>query len=447
MRYMAKLTCIAQCLAASLHTLHQAGLLTDEYYAKYIDDSICSPANDGKPPYKPKVFLRFHHEMRHLAKPIDGDSPLVADGEDIGETTACDYYTQWEQQSLERIQETLRIYVGMIYNKDSFKKRISKDAAGGAIRALTLYIERLLLQPEQLLRSYAYVSALIEAFDKKYKRFRGVMSGIAHVSIKLMDVVGNPQDKVLAELDDDTIRQLNALRMKLDTKCHGVMHNTFEGCFNYYIDQHVIDTAATSNIINDALINSVTDFCERALKHVNRVQERISENFIDEAIRIRESISRYPRYAYKGNQDPYMSVHLVYPEMDYEKWGSFWRAAQKQVANELEALQKLANEVRRCTSYIRKTEPGLFDDLDSAFKEAVFAVIDYSIINKPDYILLTSSLANKLIGGEIEVLAKKVLNLYHEEDNEKTAIDETASTGEPTQKRSRNDGDAVTEEP
>ncbi|KAI4292691.1 hypothetical protein PAPHI01_1965 [Pancytospora philotis] len=466
MRCTIKLTCIAHCLAASLHTLHQAGLLTDEYYAKYTNAGIVSHGSDCRKRYEPSVCSRFNYDLQNLTKPNHGDNPLEANEADISDLTASGYSEAWKEQLCKRYQIVLIIYVNSVYQQNSFEKRVGENIVKTVVSALIDFMVPFFSNSELLRRNYTHVESLMDAYDYNYREFCAIMSAISHVSARLESVVENPQAKELESLDDAAIGELDALRKELDHR-YGAMQRESWECFRGYILTRVSRTDDAPQVLDDGLINRFTVYCEKALAYVWGVQERISAGVISRAIRLREMAP----YLSKYGMDPYMSVHLVYPEMDYAGWGSFWLAAQKQLAHELEALQKHVDEVQICRSahtfepylnYLVSSIDSVFENLRIAHRdralshEEIDKMIDDAITAvAEDASSLSFEDIDRLVASKTKADDQDMLGSYDMLDNEEAVGSdfELVSTSDtvaddapgPSRKRTHNEMAAATD--
>ncbi|KAI4292527.1 hypothetical protein PAPHI01_1801 [Pancytospora philotis] len=422
-----KSTCTTRCSGACM--LHHAGLLTDDDYARLVRAGAAQSAGDSCPGYVPYGFSEFNHEMRALAGPLIDNEPLHAGAGDDVRISAYDHYSEWREQLCRKCQEMLGRYVQQAYRKDSFVKRDGENDIAPLIDACAGELAQILSSSDQLRRSYLYVSALIYAYSKKFYAFNDLMGAIRCRARDTADIAKNVQDKELEELDAATIRKLDRLRMLMD---HDGVGLGLERGFDGSIPNDVLGTFAAVDATGSTFINSFKDFCKKAFAYVNRIPERISSEII---VRGAFGVDDKTQHI---DEDPFEYLHFVYPEMDYEAWGSFWRAARNQVTNELSALQKHVDELSNCmnldvgadsTANCRRFVSELFNNFDDAMaghQEAGYF----------DQIAFTSKLIPKIIPGEIEKTSEATLNQILGEMYKKTIIDELAYMMELEEKRS-----------
>ncbi|KAI4292976.1 hypothetical protein PAPHI01_2250, partial [Pancytospora philotis] len=305
MRCASKFTCIAQCLAASLSTLHQAGLLTDELYEKCTSAGICSSASRGGKLYEPKKFPRFTEEMPKLAKPVRGDNPLETIAINAWDAAPLDVYIKAKDKSLKEYLVLLKKYIKEVYHQNGFDKHVEESIVKAATAALAEDIAQLFASPERVLACYAYTRSLLCAYTYNYRKFGAVMLTMIHTSRDIASVVENPHDKELENLDDATIKELNRLRIKLNGRT-AEAENVPSGCFRKFISDSVLNKVKTSDITDADFINRVARFCKNSLEYVYAFQENLSTGVIAQAV----SIGARDEYFSEHGKDPYMFVHF-----------------------------------------------------------------------------------------------------------------------------------------
>ncbi|KAI4292810.1 hypothetical protein PAPHI01_2084, partial [Pancytospora philotis] len=101
----------------------------------------------------------------------------------------------------------------------------------------------------------------------------------------------------------------------------------------------------------------------------------------------------------------------IYPEMDYEAWGSFWKAAQVQVANQVKVLQKHVYEVQMCQSAhkLESYVKYLVDSIDVTFK-SLGAVYRSCALSSEDF--------DRIIDVAMTAHAKTIFALSPEDTDE-----------------------------
>ncbi|KAI4292977.1 hypothetical protein PAPHI01_2251 [Pancytospora philotis] len=325
MRYTVTFTCIAQCFAA--YMWRRAGLLTKDDCALLVSVGIL-PANDSGKSYEPHDFERFTQKITCLAKPIRGDNPLQVDGYN---TTAVGNYREWKEQLLEKM---LRIYVEHAYEEDSFEKREGAVDLVALINERTEEFERLFSPSEQLRMSRDYILSLMRLYDSMCYDFGEIIAAIDRLWRQFPEFGKDFEDKSLDSLEDAAIAKLNTLREELDNRSKFAVGRRFK----HSISNVILGTVTNPKAISDDIVKSYRDFCEKGLAHAHKIPEEISRKITLSCI----------KHTYV--EDIYKHVHYVYPELDYEGWGSSWRAVQNQVTGELEALRKHVDDVQRCRS-------------------------------------------------------------------------------------------------
>ncbi|KAI4292526.1 hypothetical protein PAPHI01_1800 [Pancytospora philotis] len=407
MRCAISYTCVAQCLAASM--LRQAGLLTADDYARVASAGFDLAAIDSSSRYKPDAFPRLAHEMC-LAKPMRDDELLqTARGGGAGEATAHALYLEWVDQSLKLYQETLSAYVKQFYKEHSFDKRCEDAAAFASER--TTELERFFSSPERLRKSYLCAKSLIRAYDFKYYEFYDIVKAISSKSRGILDIVRNPD-----RLDAGTIGKLNALRRELD-RDGGAWHKLSKG-FRSRIHECELDTAEAPKALDGKLVRSFEEYCDAALVYVSKFPERISREIILKRVFGMSKKDQNMDGAGQSARLHFVFLRFVYPEMSYKAWGSFWQRVQKQVADELKALQKHAEDVSNCMSSHRKIVLGLFEGIDTA-------IAKHSRARRSGYEFDTAKI-DKIIADEIAVVARKMLDQTHGERFKEMICDEAA---------------------
>ncbi|KAI4292694.1 hypothetical protein PAPHI01_1968 [Pancytospora philotis] len=408
MRGTTKLTCIAQCLAASLSTLYRAGLIRDEYYSIYISSGTITHASSTSNSYEPRAFSRFKYDLQHLAAPICEGCRLEGVEEGAGDISAVAHYMEWRDQSIKAYRKVAEKYVNDVYHVNSFEKRVDESTVADVANALTKDMERFFSSPERLLKSYEYIRSLVKVYRRDYNRYNAIISAIMHVSMKISDASSNPLSKELESLDDKTIEKLDALREELDVRYYNIKGEVRE-YFDNYIPKRTLGMADS---LDGNFFDGFIDYCKNALSYIYGVQEKVSEVIIYSTVCIRRNLSYLSAYG----KDPYVYVHLVYPEMDYKAWGSFLRASQNQVANEVRALQKHVEEVSYCMSTYRSFVPELFEGIDIATEKHIKA-------QRPDHARRPEEIG-ALLANEIEAVAEKVFNQTHGKSCEEAPFDE-----------------------
>ncbi|KAI4292807.1 hypothetical protein PAPHI01_2081 [Pancytospora philotis] len=415
MRCAAKFTVIAQCLAA--YMWHRAGLLTKDDCDELIGEGVLSADDNGKE-YKPHECERFTYKIHRLAKPIYGENPLEV--EEAGNTTVLGYYKEWKELLFEEI---LKIYVEQAYERDSLRKRSVANAVDSAtfINEHAAELEQLFSSSERLRKSYSYARCLLSACDYAYYRFRDVINAITvnANSYAFSKFVKGLQGEELDSLDGAKIDDLNRSRMTLDNPSGMASRRSFPHRKYNGILGPSSNTA--SRIINDQFMDNFKECCKEALAYIYSFPEEISREIVWFATRCRGRDSP---------EDPYEHLHYVYPELDYEGWGSFWREALIQVTTELKALERHVNDVANFRSNNLEVEPELFEEMDNAFNDVIFAINTHNATYPDHTIVPTSRLISKIIPGEIENVAKRVSTRICEAIVQETRTDKAESTGE-----------------
>ncbi|KAI4291010.1 hypothetical protein PAPHI01_0284 [Pancytospora philotis] len=421
MRCTTSFTCIAQCLAT--YMWRRAGLLTESDYELSKRAGIINPPVSGSGKrYMPCCFLGFSHVMQRLAAPICYDEPLKVDGAVKSDTAAHLYQTEWREQLFKIYQKALSNYVNESYYPYSFKKRAGKSTAKPPIDALNEDLKHFLPSSERLRKSYMYICDLLRAYDSAYLEFRNVIVAVNRISRETSAFVENSQVGELDGLDGAAVQGLDALREKIDY--HSDIA-TARG-FNCHIPISVLGTDATRKSVGATFINHFRDYCRKGLAYVSRVPEEVSSEIVFSTV-----------FAIGDVKDPFEHLHFVYPEMDYEAWGFFWRAAHNQVTGELEALQKHADEVYITMHNQDKIAPTLFEDIDSAFRE--MDTITASFANDyPDDFRPTSIFIRRLIGAVIRTVAGRMIDLGCKEKYQELNNAEAEFAGEPENKKEAN---------
>ncbi|KAI4291011.1 hypothetical protein PAPHI01_0285 [Pancytospora philotis] len=335
MRCTTKLTCIAQCLATQMW--RKAGLLTDSDYELLTRAGSSTPVSDRSVLSESIVAPRSTYEMRSLVDPIRGDEPLKAEG--AGTASASGYNREWKEQLCKGYADILRAHVERVYKENSFEKRDGDDSVDPAAFAneRAAELKKSLLSPKWLRGSYSYIRSLIHAHNDMYSDFSAVILAVHNTLKKFIDFDEFVKDKDLKHPDPATMEKLNTLRNSLDSASVG--HCNPRG-FHGRISQRVLEAVAASDVIDDAFIDGIEKYCSDALTYIDEEAPWNISNQIVGNIR-----RRFP-----DQPDPFAYLRFVYPEMDYEGWGLFWSAAQRQLGGELKALQKHVDEVKRYRS-------------------------------------------------------------------------------------------------
>ncbi|KAI4292528.1 hypothetical protein PAPHI01_1802 [Pancytospora philotis] len=426
MRCMSKFACIAQCLAAPM--LHRAGLLTADDYAYLIEEGFDLPAIDSNSNYVPINSPSLSYTISSLAEPILGEEPLEVGGGFDAAVRASDHYNEWREQLRGVCQETLRKYVEQVYIKDNFIKHNGETNVGPLIDASALELEGIFSSSGQLRRSYLHVSDLIYRCNKELYHFFYLMIAFGNCSRAISATFRNLQDKNRNDFDAATLKKINGLRFELNCQGKGL---GLEKSFGGGISDAVLGTYGAVNATESAYINSFRDYCNNALAYARKLFGRISrEGVVQGAFGIGDKVKRV-------DEDPFKYLHLVYPELDYEAWGIYWRTAHNQITNEVKALQKHINEVAycmnvdevsNCRSSCRKLVLELFNNFDDA-------MANHQKAGYFDYIAFTSKLIPKIIPTEIEKTTENTLDQILGEKYQKTRIDVDAIIREIDAKR------------
>ncbi|KAI4292553.1 hypothetical protein PAPHI01_1827 [Pancytospora philotis] len=386
MRCATKFTCIAQCLAVSLSTLHLIGLLTNDDYAQMAKPDSSTSANDDAARFTLPVFEGQLVGMPHLAEPTSGLSPLELPVQGISYTAASIYSKEWRMQLLEIYQNILRDHVKLAYKEDSFEKRREVNT-GSFVAERTEELRRFFLLSERLRRSYEYVRLLLRAYDYEYFEFRDIMLSLRNTAKDIINFAQSCHDKKLERLDAAAFEEMNALRDIIDkrSQAHGG-----KGAFSCPITTSLFGTAGAPNAIGVGYLYCIKNYRENALKHVLEVvPEKVS----------REIVNTYKKF---GGDSMFKYLHFVYPEMNFEGWGSFWEAARTQVIYQIDVLQRHANEINTALVYYKRYVPMLINEISNAFahhNNAPFKFMRHA-----------PRLIKKIIAGEIELVAKKMLD-------------------------------------
>ncbi|KAI4291701.1 hypothetical protein PAPHI01_0975 [Pancytospora philotis] len=401
MRCTARFSWIATCLAA--HMWRKAGLLTDKDAARVIGANANPPANGGGS--NPGPFSRFAHAITEFPEPVSGDEPLEIE-EGASYATVLSLYKQWRGQSHEMYQDKIRAYVEYAYKGNSFEKRSEESAEARAsfVEARTKELKRLFSSTELLLEGCKSIRFLARAYIGKYNDFVRMLNAIFHCSSEITKYVESHQDKDLADLDEDTIEKLNSARVDMEDRFGGL---TSVESFPMMEIKRIIDEAPEQ--AHDYLLDKLEMSCDTVLEYIYRAPKKIS----------RDIVCAGP----KNEAAPYMFARFVYPELQYEAWGSFWRAALEQLYNEVKALKKHASEMRGCLWNCDKFVPMLIDEVDAVFEKHNRNTSSCADEQTPESIRAT-------IAREIEAIADRMLNKTHEEAYEKTTINEAALASE-----------------
>ncbi|KAI4292809.1 hypothetical protein PAPHI01_2083 [Pancytospora philotis] len=399
MRCTVTFTCIAQCFAA--YMWRRAGLLTKDDCALLASVGIL-PANDSGERYAPHDFERFTQKITCLVKPTRGDNPLQVNGHN---TTAVGNYGEWREQ----LHKILRIYAEQAYKKDSFKRREGESTVDliALINERPEEFKQVFSPSAQLRSSYEYLVLLMRSYDFAFGDFTEIPLAIDRIWRQLSKLGEDFKDKSLDSLEDATIMKLNTLRGELNQRSKF----TSARGFNLYISDDILGTATNPKPVDDDIVKSYRDYCEKGLAYAHKVPPKLSNEITHNCIK-RVCI-----------EDIYKYAHYVYPELDYEGWGICWRAVQNQVTSELEALQKHVEEVSVCMSNLQEFIQLLADNFDSAMS-------GHNTIKYPDAIHVPG-LINYIVANEIEVVVERTINQVHEKISENTNSNEAALAGEP----------------
>ncbi|KAI4293073.1 hypothetical protein PAPHI01_2347 [Pancytospora philotis] len=401
MRCTAKFSWIATCLAA--YMWRKAGLLTDKDAARVRSAGTNPPANDSGS--SPGHFSRFAHTITEFPEPASGDEPLEIE-EGASCATVLSLYKQWRGQSHEMYQDKIRAYVEWAYKENSFEKRSEGNAEARAsfVEARTEELRRLFSSTELLLKSCEYIRCLARAYIRNYSDFVRMLQAICSSSFEITEYVENFQDKDLADLNEDTIEKLNSARV--DMEVHFRVLTSAENIPIMEI-RRIIDEAPEQ--AQDYLLGKVERCCDAVLEYIYEAPKKISKDIV--------------RAGSKSRTNLYVFVRYVYPELRYEAWGTFWRAALNQFYNEVKALKKHASEMRSCLSNCNKLVPMLIEEVDAVFEKHNRNTSSCTSGQTPESIRAT-------IASEINAIADRMLNKTHGEVYEKATIDKAALASE-----------------
>ncbi|KAI4291365.1 hypothetical protein PAPHI01_0639 [Pancytospora philotis] len=426
MRCTNKFTCVAQCLAALM--LRQAGLLTEHDYTLLTNAGIVSPTSDSGEHYVQDAAKCFRHKMKNFAKPIHGDEPLMVEA---GNITASGYHREWKEQLCREYQNILRRHVEHTYNEDSLHKRDGGNGVEPSVDASTEELRQAFLSSEQLRKSCVYVRSLVDAYNRRCNSFYDLMKAIKHKSKEILGTIKNPQDVNLEKLDPTSITMLNRLRKELDD-CTVLSSIKW---FGGIVVNRIFGTAAAPKKVDDDLISAVKNYCNNSLVYVAQIPEVVSRSLIvnaafgisDHEIRKITSGETTVRGALKDRlDDPFENLHLIYPEMNYQAWGYFWKTVQKQLTVELEALKKHVDEVDRCRS----------GDKPESYVKYLVRRIDFVLKSRRNAHRgheLSHEKIDEIIEGSVAAIAREVSSLSFEEIDKlianATEVDDEGMTG------------------
>ncbi|KAI4291408.1 hypothetical protein PAPHI01_0682 [Pancytospora philotis] len=401
MRCTAKVSWISTCFAA--YMWRKAGLLTDKDAARLLSADTYIPANDSGS--NPGPCSRFAHSITVFPEPVSGDEPLEIE-EGVSYVTVFSLYNKWRKQSHEDYQDKIRAYVEHAYKENSFEKRREGNALARAsfVKARTEELKRLFSSTELLLESCKSIRLLGRAYISKYEIFVRMLKAISYYSRNIAEYVACSQDKGLEDLSEDVIKRLNLARVNMENHFR-VLTNSQR--FPRTEINRIVDEAP--EVADKYLIDKLEEYCNFVLKYIYRAPKKISKDLVC-ARPIDQSA-------------PYMFARFVYPELRYEAWGSFWRAALNQLYNEVKALKKYASEMRSCLSNCAKLVPMLIEDVDAIFEKHNRNISSCASGQTPESIRST-------IDREINAIADRMLSKTHGEAHERTTINEAALASE-----------------